>query len=388
MNEGHIFINGDITESLYESIKPQIQAASLKDRAVVHINSRGGDVEIGFDIYHELQSLGKPVDVIIKGKCMSIATLISMAAKSTGGKIKAYNPSEYMVHNSWVEMAGNAQELERGASQLKKIDDQMAAIYKTATGLNDDKIREMLARETFLTPDEAKSLGFVDEVVDSMKVAAFGKTEIKMEQNEKKSIFNSFKQKLDELDAMLFGPKPKAIEMPLQDGRMIQIDSEDGNYVGKTAMIDGQPCPPGNYVLQDGSTLIVDEGGMVSAVTPAAAQQPPAQQKTPEQLQLEALQQEVAALKASMAQTEQAKQAAEQAKAQAEEKNTTVAQMYNTIKAEYEELRKKTIGDEKPPAGPQSHEKKPKGANESDYWAQETQAFLKEHVPHLIKTQN
>lgn len=385
MNEGHIFIDGDINQGLYNRIKPQIISAANKDKAVVHINSPGGSVEIGFDIYHELNSLGKPVDVIIKGKCMSIATLISMSAKNTGGKVIAYNPSEYMVHNSWVEMSGNANELERGASQLKKIDDQMAAIYKSATGLDDTTIRQMLDRETFLTPAEAKELGFVDEVVDAMKIAAYGKTEVKMEQKEKKSIFNTFKQKLDELEVMLFGNKPKAVEMPLQDGRMIMIDAEDGNYVGKPATIDGQPCPAGNYVLQDGSTVIVGDGGIVTAVTPAASQQPPAAQKTPEQLAIESLQKEMSDLKASMAQSEQAKQAAEQAKAEAESKANTVVAKYEEIKNEYSELRKKTIGDDAPPKGPKAHEKKPSGEQPNDYWQNETKAFLKEFMPHLVK---
>jgi ATP-dependent Clp endopeptidase proteolytic subunit ClpP len=386
MNEGHIFITGDIDGDLYEIIKPQIVAAAKKDKIFVHINSRGGSVDVGMDLYHELNSLGKPIDVIIKGKCMSIATLISMVARTTGGKIIAYNPSEYMVHNSWTQIEGNAKELENGASQLKKIDDQMAAIYKSATGLDESVIRAMLDRETFLTPTEAKTYGFIDEVMEPSRIAAYGE-KIKPMNKETKDLFKGMREAFERV-AKMFGTEsaPSAASFETDKG-MLTVDGE-GPIEGKPATINGQPAPDGDYKLSDGKTITVS-GGMITTVNEGT--QPPPAPEAPED-KLKKMEAEFAALKAENEQLKSAQaavQATEQKLVSAEQELVTVKasatqtrEAFAQLKTEYESLEKKVVGDVTPPTGAKNSEKTPK--EDEDSGMLNTKDFLKEYAPHLV----
>lgn len=376
MNEGHIFIDGEIDEYMFQSVKAQIEANRTAPKLIVHISSPGGSVYHGYNIYHKIKSLQVPKEGIIEGSCMSIATFIMLACDKTF----ALNPSRYMIHLPSMGLEGTRSTLETGAKELEMIEQEMISAYQAKTNLSPDKIRSMMTEETYMTAEEAKTYGFVDDIKQPLKAVAFGKREIKMTKD--KTIFDKVGERFATMMAELF-PGPKALDLPLKEGGTISV-SEDG----KMATIEGNPAPAGEYVTADGKVIVVQEGGLVSEIKPAAAPAPapaPAPAKTPEQLQIEALQNELATIKASMASAETAKQQAIQAKAESEAKNEKVATMFKELETEYKDLRKKTLGDEEPPKGPQAHEKKPAGEQEPDYWQSETKAFLKENLPHLLK---
>jgi ATP-dependent Clp endopeptidase proteolytic subunit ClpP len=350
MNEGHIFIDGEIDAYMFQSVKEQIEANRNASKLIVHMSSPGGSVYHGYNIYHKIKSLPITKEGIIEGSCMSIATFIMLACDKTF----ALNPSRYMIHLPSMGLEGTRSQLETGAKELELIEQEMISAYKEKTKLSDEKIRSMMTEETYMTAEEAKSFGFVDDIKVPLKAVAFGKRETKMKKIDK-TIFDDLGNRIASAFKDLFAEGPKAQEMPLQDGRIIQI-SEDGMM----AMIDGQPAPAGDYTTADGKVIKVGEGGMI-VQTPVPTETAP--QKTPEQLKIEALESELATIKASMASVETAKSQAEQAKAEAEAKVERTAQAFKGLQTEFEELKKKTIGDDAPPAGAQAHKKEPAGAN-------------------------
>lgn len=134
----------------------------------VEINSPGGDVFAGLAIYNALKSSGKEIVVKVMGVAASAASLIAMA----GDKIIMPKNTFMMVHNPWSFAMGNADELRDTADTLDKIGASLQATYVARTGQSEDKIKELLSKDTWLTADESLELGFATEVVDDIKAMA------------------------------------------------------------------------------------------------------------------------------------------------------------------------------------------------------------------------
>jgi len=360
VREGHIYIDGIIENDYHLTVKRQLDALDA-DKIILHIQSPGGSVYAGYNTYHVLKTAGKPIEAIIEGECQSIATFISLAAN----KVIARNPSVYMIHNPYTEIQGDASAMESGASELRKIEETIAEAYHSKTKLPLERIKEMMRKETSMTAAEAKELGFVDEVVDTLKMVALGKPKNKMEKN----IFDNFGAKMAAALKEVFGG-PKNMEVPLKDGTILFVESEDGNFMGKKAMIENQPAPAGSYELANGTIIVVGEGGVITEVKEAM---------TPEQR----LQEENKALKAELealkAQSQNEKVALETQVQEAKAKNETTAQMLADLNKEFQELRKKTVGDPAPPKAAPVAQVKP-GTPQVD---ELTAAFIDEYLPHL-----
>jgi len=252
MREGHIYIDGIITENYHLQVRKQLENLNDAEKIIVHIQSPGGSVYAGYNTYHVLKSSGKPIEAIIEGECQSIATFISLAAD----KVTARNPSVYMIHNPYTMLEGDAKTMENGANELRKIEDVMINAYRSKTKMSEEEIRNMMSRETSMTAHEAKKHGFVDEVVDSLKMVALGK--IKM--NDK---LEAFGQKMNDVLKELFG-SPVNMDVPLKDGTVVKVEAEEGEeIVGKMVTVDGQPAPAGEHELANGMVIVVDEKGII-----------------------------------------------------------------------------------------------------------------------------
>ena len=134
----------------------------------VEINSPGGDVFAGLAIYNALRASGKEIVVKVMGVAASAASLIAMA----GDKIVMPKNTFMMVHNPWSFAIGNAEELRETADTLDKIGDSLLKTYVARTGKSEDEIKPLLAKDTWLTADEALEMGFATEVVDNLEAKA------------------------------------------------------------------------------------------------------------------------------------------------------------------------------------------------------------------------
>ena len=177
--EGHITIYGYISplqdndpgmwgEVNLKYVQNQIQNQSEADTLIVHINSMGGDVDEGFAIHDVLRSTGKKIITQVEGMCASIATVIALA----GDERRMTENSEFMIHCPMMWAGGTADEVQEQADMLQEVENKVVDFYVKKTGAEKDSIIAMMKEETYLTSEQAKNLGFVTDVVTTMKAVA------------------------------------------------------------------------------------------------------------------------------------------------------------------------------------------------------------------------
>lgn len=259
--EGHIFIRGQIGQEFYNEVDKQLQSPNIKNASelVVHISSPGGSVYAGYTTYHLLRAVGKPITCIIEGEAQSMATFIAMA----GDKVIALDPSIYMIHNPSQGLEGDADALQGGSEELRKIEDEMAAAYSRKTGIPIEEIKGMMKKETRMTANDAKKLGFVDEVRTQLKAVAIGRNKQTKKMSKTKGVGEKLVKLLGEL---VGGEAPTAMDIPLVDGTVLVSDAASEDTInGSNVTINGAPAPDGDYQTADGMVISVT-GGIVSNV--------------------------------------------------------------------------------------------------------------------------
>lgn len=132
----------------------------------VYINSPGGSVFAGFTIHNILKRHPAAVAAYVDGVAASIASVILQAADE---RIMASN-SMLMIHNPQALVMGYSGDLRKVADDLDKITDPIVVSYAERTKVKAEKIRELMAAETWMTADEAVKMGFADKI-DSNKRA-------------------------------------------------------------------------------------------------------------------------------------------------------------------------------------------------------------------------
>lgn len=128
----------------------------------IKINSGGGDVFAGCEIYNELKNYSGEVTIEIHGLCASIASVIAMA-----GKCKMSPLGEIMIHNVSTQTSGDYRDMEHSVEVLKKTNKTIASAYTLKSGMTEEEAFELMDNETWLTADEALELGLVDEIMYS-----------------------------------------------------------------------------------------------------------------------------------------------------------------------------------------------------------------------------
>jgi len=145
----------------------QISASTIN----VRINSPGGDVFDGIAIHTALKNLrtrGKTVNTFVDGISASIAAVITMA----GETITMAQGSLLMIHNAVGFVVGDAEELERVAAIMQKINDQIAGIFADRSGKKVSEIKALMDAETWFDSAEAIAIGLADKEVGKVKAVA------------------------------------------------------------------------------------------------------------------------------------------------------------------------------------------------------------------------
>jgi ATP-dependent Clp endopeptidase proteolytic subunit ClpP len=137
-------------------------------KVFLRINSPGGDVFDGTAIFNVIKRHEGEVISTIDGLAASMASVIALAAD----KVVMPDNAFMMIHNPWGISWGDAEDLRDYADILDKIKSQIANTYAAKSGKDIKEINDMMDAETWLTGTEAKEAGFVDEVTESVKLAA------------------------------------------------------------------------------------------------------------------------------------------------------------------------------------------------------------------------
>lgn len=157
-----------------EAVKKLIKdvANSAASKIIVNINSYGGDINHGVSIHDMLAEHKAKVETVIHGHTASAATIISQA----GNVRKMSANALFLVHPASLVAYGNHNDMKTALSDLEKVDNTIAGIYARRTGKTPEEVKEIMnrfdGRGEWLTAQEAKDLGFVDEVFEPMKAVA------------------------------------------------------------------------------------------------------------------------------------------------------------------------------------------------------------------------
>lgn len=137
-----------------------------KSKVTFHINSPGGEVFAGISIYNRMKGFKGVVSTVVDGLAASAASIIAQGG--TKGHRKVCNGSLTMIHGASSFMFGryNANELKDSIAQLNAIDKSIAEIYSVCTGLDQEKVKGMLTKTTWMSAQDAVDNGFADEIAD------------------------------------------------------------------------------------------------------------------------------------------------------------------------------------------------------------------------------
>lgn len=170
LEERIIFLAGPITDALANLVIAEILLLASKDPngdIKLYINTPGGSVTAGLAIYDTMQYVGCDISTICIGLAGSMgATLLAGGAK---GKRFALPNSEILLHQIAGGISGQAVEIEIGARQILKIKQKLNQILARHTRQPLKKLEKDTDRDFYLSPEEAKKYGLIDEVIKGKK---------------------------------------------------------------------------------------------------------------------------------------------------------------------------------------------------------------------------
>lgn len=129
----------------------------------VYINSGGGSVFAGLEIYNALKDYSN-VKIHIVGLAGSIASVIAMS-----GDCEMSPVSQMMVHNVSSYAEGDYREMDKSSQMLQTACDSIAMAYVLKSGLSKEEVRTMMDNETWLTPQRALELHLIDSIAEYKK---------------------------------------------------------------------------------------------------------------------------------------------------------------------------------------------------------------------------
>lgn len=302
---GYIYINGEIggDTNLIDVIR-QVKAQPNAIEFIVKIDSQGGYVNVGYDIYNYLKNLPQNVTTIAH-RAYSIASVIFMAGSK---RIVSENAADVlMIHLPWMEVAGNHDTITAHLSGLKSEEDKLIKFYSEALEIDKETIQSLLSSETYLNAKEAIDMGFATQIQVAPKAVA--KLNNKKEEDE--SLMNKLNKKINQIFNKLSGVKAELVLQDATGAELVFPDLEptDIAQVDEKATVDGKPAE-GEFVMPDGSTIKV-AGGVVTEIVPAEVEdeeapddEPIAEEPKAEQIVAEVEEDRVAALEAKLAELE------------------------------------------------------------------------------------
>lgn len=141
-------------------IKKALEGAKGQD-ITVQINSGGGDVFAGNEIYYLISSYKGKKTVDIVGLAASAATIIACA----GDTVRAAPGAQYMIHNVSSMQSGDYRDMDHMSDILKNANKSISNIYQLKTGKSEKELLKLMNDETWMDATKAKEYGFVDEII-------------------------------------------------------------------------------------------------------------------------------------------------------------------------------------------------------------------------------
>ncbi|MDJ0922463.1 MAG: ATP-dependent Clp protease proteolytic subunit [Henriciella sp.] len=167
LKERLIFITGPIDDATASLVSAQLlflESENPKKDIAMYINSPGGYVTAGLAIYDTMQYIRCPISTLCIGQAASMGSLL-LAAGEPGSRIALPN-ARVMVHQPSGGYRGVATDIERHAEEILDLKKRLNNIYVKHTGQDYETIEAKLDRDTFMTAEEAKEFGIIDQVFE------------------------------------------------------------------------------------------------------------------------------------------------------------------------------------------------------------------------------
>ena len=167
LKERIVFLVGPINDNVASLVTAQLlflESENPKKEIFLYINSPGGLVTAGLGIYDTMQYIKPDVSTLCIGQAASMGSFLLAAGKK--GKRFSLPNSRIMVHQPSAGFQGQATDIEIHAKEVLSLKKRLNEIYSIHTGKNVDQIKDALERDNFMTPENAKDFGLIDQVVE------------------------------------------------------------------------------------------------------------------------------------------------------------------------------------------------------------------------------
>jgi ATP-dependent Clp protease protease subunit len=166
LKERIIFVVGPVNDNMASLVCAQLlflESENPKKEISLYINSPGGVVTSGLAMYDTMQYIRPEIATVCVGLAASAGSLLLTAGRK--GKRFSLPNSNIMIHQPSGGFQGQASDIEIHAKEILKTRDRLNKIYVKHTGQDLSKIENAMDRDRFMTPEEAKEFGLIDEVV-------------------------------------------------------------------------------------------------------------------------------------------------------------------------------------------------------------------------------
>jgi ATP-dependent Clp protease, protease subunit len=167
-----VFLGTEVNDDVANIIIAQLLYLESEDpdkEIMLYINSPGGVITSGLAIYDTMQYIRCPVSTLCLGMAASMASVLLCAG--TKGRRLALPNSRILLHQPLGGARGQATDIEIHAKEILYLRQKLTDIYVNHTGQESEKIRRDTERDFYLSADDSKAYGLIDEVVTGRKEA-------------------------------------------------------------------------------------------------------------------------------------------------------------------------------------------------------------------------
>lgn len=168
MKDRIVFLDSEITDQSASVVITQLLYLDSQDDEAditLYINSPGGSVSAGFAIYDVMNRIKAPVTTICMGMAASMAAFL--LCSGSRGKRYCLPNSTVMIHQPLGGVQGQATEIQITAKRILYLREQLYKIMAKNTGKTFEEIESACERDNYLTPEQAKEFGLIDEVIEA-----------------------------------------------------------------------------------------------------------------------------------------------------------------------------------------------------------------------------
>ena len=168
LKERIIFVNGPVHDGMSSLIVAQLlhlEAENPSKEISMYINSPGGVVTAGMSVYDTMQYIKPAVSTLVCGLAASMGSVISIGGEK--GMRFALPHAEFLVHQPSGGARGTASDILISAKSIEATRERIYRLYMRHTDHDYDTIQRALDRDTWMTPEDAKAWGHIDEIVTS-----------------------------------------------------------------------------------------------------------------------------------------------------------------------------------------------------------------------------